>query len=405
MCDSVDNNPLPVETKPAPQKICGKCRTAVPSVYVRRSFYCRPCFNDSVIHRFRTVLQRKDLLPDDLSVLLAYSGGPSSSTMLHLIKDFHSQNGRKKQKFKSISVCHIDESILGYQTPEDIQKITAAVSDSGLNLTCIKLEDCFTGTETEKSQKFNGMMELVSDNSAREDLVFNIKIDLLLREARRTICKGLLMGCNATRLAIRIISQTSKGRGFALPIDIATETDYYKDVVVLRPMKEILSKEVGLYNHYNNVKFAAIKNAATGKSKHSIDRLTEDFITSLQIDFPSTVNTVCKTMQKVTTDYKSSTISCILCSGPVQLDSHKWGDFHTISSLPQVTGSETIKSETAENNSGADDMRSLICYSCQRLKGIVKTGMDLPVFVRDQMKSVSKGLERDERMEKVAGSD
>ncbi|KAJ1554451.1 Cytoplasmic tRNA 2-thiolation protein 2, partial [Nowakowskiella sp. JEL0078] len=420
MCDSIESDLNLNLTKNSTviidksKRICGKCRIANPVVYVRRAYYCKPCFRDSVVHRFRTVLQKKVLLPDDQKVLLAFSGGPSSCTMLNLIHDYHSQNGRKRQKFAGVIVCHIDESVLGFQDDvmiRSVQHIQTLVEQAGLPFIRIPLERVFESKnifssistsaiqmtfnvhEGTPAERLKYCLEGITKASYREDLINHFRFNLLLAATKEQNCKGLLLGCNATRLAIRIISQTSKGRGFALPVDIATETDFYKEIVILRPLKDVLAKEIGIFNHYEKIRPAIIPNELTKSvPKSSIDKLTEDFITSLQQDFPSTVSTIYRTMHKITTEYNQpSSTHCSICSGPVQDTAHSWRNSHTVQILPVETSIQATTCAHGTKNSLSselevqeiEDWTRTICYSCQNLKADrdIKRNLILPEYV------------------------
>ena len=87
------------------------------------------------------------------------------------------------------------------------------------------------------------------------------------------------MADTATRQAIKMISMTSKGRGYSIPFDIGVENDTtFPGLTILRPMKDMLSKEIGLYNRFKDLEKYVIPptDFNTGKpAKSSIERLTE----------------------------------------------------------------------------------------------------------------------------------
>ncbi|KAH9274531.1 hypothetical protein BASA83_003167 [Batrachochytrium salamandrivorans] len=99
---------------------------------------------------------------------------------------------------------------------------------------------------------------------------------------------------SSTAIAIRVIANTSKGRGLSLPADIG-DSDWHRDVHLLRPMRDILSKEIGIFNHLCKLETVAHTSFATLlPTKTSIDRLSQDFIVGLEQDFPATVSTICE---------------------------------------------------------------------------------------------------------------
>ena len=87
------------------------------------------------------------------------------------------------------------------------------------------------------------------------------------------------MADSSTRQAIKMIAMTSKGRGYSIPFDIGVENDTcWPNLAILRPMKDMLSKEIGLYNRFMGLEHYVIPptDFNTGKpAKSSIERLTE----------------------------------------------------------------------------------------------------------------------------------
>lgn len=72
---------------------------------------------------------------------------------------------------------------------------------------------------------------------------------------------------------------TSKGRGFSIPLDVGVEADTgIKGLSVLRPMKDMLSKEIGFYNRFQGLSedvIAPVNFHTQANPKSSIERLTE----------------------------------------------------------------------------------------------------------------------------------
>ena len=65
-----------------------------------------------------------------------------------------------------------------------------------------------------------GSMQAVRDATGREDLTDALRKQLLLSRAADLGCNKVAMGDSATRVAVRVVSGTVKGQGFALPGDI-----------------------------------------------------------------------------------------------------------------------------------------------------------------------------------------
>ncbi|KAI9098914.1 hypothetical protein DFS34DRAFT_649612 [Phlyctochytrium arcticum] len=406
---------------------CHKCKTEPPVVDMKRVMYCKACFKDSIVHRFRTNIMRATLMPEDAKVMLAFSGGPSSRLLLQLLTDFHDPNPtntRKKQRLSSVEVCHIDHSGAVDGTTEHEEQIRTIGEQSPFTYHHIKLESAFETANDE-----GGPMILASDvpaddpaalplipsldssltpvvclkrcltglhkPSSKEDMLHHLTHRLLLHHARKHNCNVLLFADNATRLAIKVISATSKGRGFGLPMEVASELAWEKDMLIVRPLKDVLAKEVGVYNRYaglDPVVSPTLTTAMPGKT--SIDRLTEEFVVGLQNDFPMTVPTVVRTGAKVCPSYTDKDVlKCPLCNGPVQLGANDWRAKHTVATLEGTkepsqtaatsccgdsggcgTASQSLLNETCCSRppkkatpSSPINITPFLCYPCQNL--------------------------------------
>ena len=113
--------------------------------------------------------------------------------------------------------------------------------------------------------------------TAKEDLLLYLRTRLLVHMARKLKCQKIFTAENATRMAIKIMSLTSKGRGYTLPFETTFQDDRFPGVLLLRPMKDTLSKEVGIFNNLHKISSLALPSFTTldPNPKASIDHLTE----------------------------------------------------------------------------------------------------------------------------------
>lgn len=90
-------------------RICIKCQEEKAILITRMNdAFCRACFQVYVTHKFRATIGKTKLVRDGELVLVAFSGGPSSSALLHLIQEGLSQRAHKKLRFKP-GIVYIDE--------------------------------------------------------------------------------------------------------------------------------------------------------------------------------------------------------------------------------------------------------------------------------------------------------
>lgn len=149
----------------------------------------------------------------------------------------------------------------------------------------------------------------------------------LFRNLVERIAKGngydyIMLGDCSSNIAVRILADVAQGRGSQLPYSVAFK-DGRSAVPVLRPMREFTKKEIQFYNCFSNVTSFTIPSFTTKASSHaSIHRLTEELIVGLQAGFPSTVNTVLKTGDKISSNLDSEDgHNCALCLAPLALRS------------------------------------------------------------------------------------
>lgn len=84
-------------------------------------------------------------------------------------------------------------------------------------------------------------------------------------------------------------------------------------VKVLKPMRELTSKEIAFWNRFRNVSFVELRDLGTGlPNKASIGKMTEAFIQKLQRDFPATTYTIGKIGGKLTS-IKNAETKCSFC--------------------------------------------------------------------------------------------
>ncbi|KAF9091760.1 Cytoplasmic tRNA 2-thiolation protein 2 [Mortierella sp. AD031] len=402
---------------------CCKCKTAKSTIVVRYAEYCDPCFLIALDSKFRTALRNarpyRVITPEN--VMLAFSGGPSSRSLIHLFDVFHSlppevaTNKQQPKIYNEIHVCHIDESCLLEPSQDQDQDATTATSSGstmeqarsiaagyGYTFHGVAIEDvydpewtdsqCFEAVATlitslpkdqlttsgqapellsqivstpalsssssseelklsrqEKIDKLKALLGACTTLTAKETILQHFRSSLLIQLAKRGQCTILALGDSATRVAIQIIELTSIGRGYSLPHETSLMSNWVQDCKVIRPLKDCLVKELDtfcglegleLIEHHNTQLDWTMRTKAEVKS---IRRLTDEFITGLDKEFPSTVATVCRTAAKLTPPEATYDQKCPLCLGPVQDGVQEWKSRITVTTAPgePYTSAET----------------------------------------------------------------
>lgn len=324
-----------LEASPKLQGNCMKCsETAV--VLVRNGDpLCRACFLDYAVHKFRATIGKARVIHQGEKVLLAVSGGASSCAMLDLVIRGLRKETPKKHRFQP-GVVHIDEGELLGRTAEERESVKERIKNTadtaGFSFHVVILEDLFLGNDSLKSLGISDitssanshLVELFSNiNSitAKEDLLSHLYRWQLQKTAREHGYDRIMVGDCSTSLSIRILSDIAQGRGSQLPFNIGFQ-DSRAEVSILRPMREFTKKVIEFYNLFNKVPSFSLPSFSTMGFPHaSVNRLTQEFLLGLQAAFPSTVSTVLRTGEKLSSHFSGSHPECCsICLIPLETE-------------------------------------------------------------------------------------
>ncbi|CAO3568427.1 unnamed protein product [Mortierella alpina] len=387
---------------------CCKCKSEKSTIIVRYAEYCDPCFLIALDSKFRTALRnaRPYRVTNPENVMLAFSGGSSSRSLIHLFDVFHSlppevaTNKQQPKIYNNIHVCHIDESCLmepiqeqdqdhSSSTQSTMEQARSIAAGYGYEFHGVHIEDiydpewtdsrCFDAVATlitslpkdqltisgqapellskilpssttsserstlsrqERIEKLNSLLRACTTLTAKETILQHFRSSLLIQLTKRAQCTILALGDSATRVAVQIIGLTAIGRGYSLPHETSLLSDWIQDCKVIRPLKDCLVKELDTFCSLRQLELIEKHEAQldwTMRTKaeiKSIDRLTQEFITGLDKEFPSTVATVCRTAAKLTAPGATYQDRCPLCHGPVQKDVQEWKNRITVTTAP-----------------------------------------------------------------------
>ncbi|XP_051884062.1 cytoplasmic tRNA 2-thiolation protein 2 [Pristis pectinata] len=517
MCEAEGDYPAEALQQAAPASAtsvaqkCMKCKANSAVLVIRvGDAFCKSCFREYFVHKFRAMLGKTRLIFPGEQVLLALSGGPTSSAMLCQVQEvicFNIQVKLQRNYVFSPGIVHIDEGAVCGRSLEErretLSQLECMFQASGFPYHIVYLEEVFKlpnsmlhsvscspashgenykeavdgflqkqretlvdpeqeptveqlnithsedevqsklaqlgicdvfteensgGTSSESSVSGNwqftsaeteAVKELFSSIktlTAKEELLQTLRHHLLLYTARIKGYTKIMMGDSCTRLAVKLLTNISLGRGASLAIDTGFSDNRYGDIMIVRPMREYSSKEIAFYNklfNVPNVFTPALDTKASDKA--SIHRLTESFVNKLQTDFPSTVSTVYRTSEKLNTacsdlNYDAEQPEkCLLCLCAMNSKIEEASAFHATliseklslkqlpDQVPKVTeqsccgnGEDEGKccgmhSEAAYHSTGCGNrttnLLTLLCYSCRlTIKDMVSLDL-LPQYV------------------------
>uniref|UniRef100_A0AAZ3SKQ9 Cytoplasmic tRNA 2-thiolation protein 2 n=1 Tax=Oncorhynchus tshawytscha TaxID=74940 RepID=A0AAZ3SKQ9_ONCTS len=475
---------------------CVKCKENTTVLIIRAGdAFCRGCFKEYFIHKFRAMLGKNRVIFPGEKVLLAVSGGPASSSMLSQVQEGLSRDAPKKLRFVP-GIIYIDEGGASGQSMEERKRAVAqlesvfratnyhyhivhleqvlslpssvleagssatgkpptgssykaavdhliptrknqnqhpdlSVENAQSHLSNLSMQEVQNGVTSpitpEHTQALKRLFASVRTPTAKEDLLHTLRQHLILHTARTQGYTKVMMGDSCSRLAIKLLSNISLGRGASLATDTGFSDPRHGDVVIVRPMRDYSSKEIAYYNRMFDIPSVFIPGLdSKAQDKASIQRLTESFVTKLQTDFPSTVSTIYRTSEKLHTACPPQNTNtqlsakCLLCVCALdtklgeshcqctKMASHHGNGLYSLNKNTQYCVCSFREPETV-------DLKSLLCYSC-RLTIKDMTALDaLPQYIlseaerrRSQMREeISEFLldeEEDEAIPRVNGS-
>eukprot|EP00795_Rhopilema_esculentum_P009221 gene9221-16903_t len=380
----------------------------------------RSCFMNYFVHKFRATLGKSKAVRQGEKVLVAFSGGPSSCCLLHLIKEGLSEGAHKKLRFVPEILFINEGATLGWSA-EKIEEVNNDVkifaSKLGFSIDIVALEQLYSSNVENQSSSENN--EKISDEddlgtccgsggckvdtnaseseasattqlvrsfaalkslTAKQDFVFSLRNNLLRDYAKVKQCTKIIVAETSTRLSIKLLLNISHGRGGSLPLDVGVSDSRDGQVAAIRPMRELTSKEVAFYNRMQSVEPVVTESMDTMAADNaSLQKQTEAFVTNLQASFPSTVSTVFRTGDKlsINDELMSTDENCIMCKAPLA---------EVKSSVSQVT--KATEEMELQGCCGKGD------GSCQRSsKEMPRSGNDtshLPPFVLQEFERASR---------------
>ncbi|KAG2393491.1 hypothetical protein C9374_007022 [Naegleria lovaniensis] len=324
-------------------------------------------------------------------VLVCFSGGVSSTAMLCMLNQCVSPNPNWKLHFKWEYLFVDISGALGMSDDErrrlyeQITTVCSNTNEHNQTLHIRSIEDMLFDGSVEKMRDF--IFKQFKTMSVHEDLLNQMVKTCIYKFAAEKNFKQVLTGENANRLAIGVLSEISKGRGYTIPLHIQLEDSSMNGIptfnpssdlpiTFIRPMKTFLANELAIYIYWfkmNQNLFVKDITTKVGVRQSTIYRLVEDFVSMLQKDYPSTVHAILRTIEKLKTP-EQTRIKCALCGAFLSEE-----DVQELkNSLERITESGNVSEDqcVTENHSLHHDNVSLsqcCCFGCKRVLSYCNT--------------------------------
>lgn len=259
---------------------------------------------------------------------MACSGGCGSSAMLRMLAQVQSREPGRAERGRiafAMEAYVVDEACLAedveranafaISVAEEAERIveqarkaqsgTTGNTGSGEFLDfrahVLPLEDVFeeASSRMERKRKCRELVLGVRDATGREDVIEHLRMKRLRMAAEGAGAEVLLLGECATRLAVRAVADTVKGKGYAMPgnIQFADSRMGRERTTVLRPLRDSVAKELAFYCHFAGVRLHEKPWRVVQGT--TLNGLSDAFVATLQANLPSSVSTVFRTVEKI----------------------------------------------------------------------------------------------------------
>eukprot|EP01006_Ploeotia_vitrea_P056029 TRINITY_DN68056_c0_g3_i2.p1 TRINITY_DN68056_c0_g3~~TRINITY_DN68056_c0_g3_i2.p1 ORF type:complete len:398 (+),score=209.28 TRINITY_DN68056_c0_g3_i2:542-1735(+) len=260
-------------------------------------------------------------------------------------------------------------------------------------------------SDKERLVSLLGSMETATD---KNDLVRLLRGRLLAYLAQQHKMDKVVLGTTANRTAVDIISNTSKGRGFAVPA-VVQSIEMRHNTLMCRPNKALLKRTVAMYNRATQLDqhVRVAPDFATGLvgAKGGIDKLAEQFVELLQSKFDHSIPNVIRTCEKL---QRPPYLDAALPASKTQVKADKARKRHAkrmearrLRKQAEAQAAVDDESKEEEEEEEATTKCVGICALCGRGVSSLKSAVGLNTWKRQ---SEAGGNERVKQFEALFGS-
>ncbi|XP_044755360.1 cytoplasmic tRNA 2-thiolation protein 2-A [Coccinella septempunctata] len=373
------SNSVPIsklKIKRLPDK-CNKCKEHKPHILLRnKDAYCKDCFLASTNHKFRAILGKHRLIKDNDRVLIHYTGGHSSTSLLNFLKTGLELDTPKKVRYVPICLFvenqfnlprderktklnDIAEEVKKFNIPLFYSSLIDFYESEGENV-CIyeTLEDFPSKIYDTKKESFFKTSQTLSNDLEK---IYGRK--LLISAAKKLNCKFIFTPELSTDIASQILSDVALGRGSHIPSSTGVCDTRDSEVTIIRPLRVFDIKELALYNYFHSLDPIILN---VKPAQNSIQTLIENFVEELQSNYPATVTTILKTGEKLSmvNNKKKTAEICYICQSPIDVP------FQTLTSSKAIKFSCDISQPKKQNSvqREEDESNKKTCFSCSKIE-------------------------------------
>ncbi|KAH0900624.1 hypothetical protein HID58_040127 [Brassica napus] len=376
--------------------LCVKCKCNEPMTFGDGGSddgrFCAECFRSNVYGKFRLAVTSHAMITPSDNVLVAFSGGSSSRVALQFVhelqvkalKNYEASRDRSLPVF-GVGVAFVDESAAYpalYGGVSDaiawVRSTVLSLSPPGKDLHVVPIESVFGSDSVEARDRLVKLLDSVSDETGKEDLLLHLKMLSLQKVASENGYNRLVVGSCTSRLASHVLTATVKGRGYSLSADIQHVDARWKVPIVL-PLRDCVWQEITRLCHLDGLKTVELAR----HPQSGINDLVSSFVALLQEENPSRECTIVRTAAKLTPFYfnkiPETDDSCVPMATQRRLKKFnlKYDGSMTTEAFCPICNCPLNGSDSSEDES--DALYAASCSSC-RFQILPQDGSSLEQF-------------------------
>ncbi|CAN6984462.1 hypothetical protein IGI04_000186 [Brassica rapa subsp. trilocularis] len=363
-------------------RLCVKCKSNEPMTFGDGGSddgrFCAECFRSNVYGKFRLAVTSHAMITPSDNVLVAFSGGSSSRVALQFVhelqvkalKNYEASRDRSLPVF-GVGVAFVDESaaypsLSGGMSDaiELVRSTVLSLSPPEKDLHVVTIESVFGSESVEARDRLVKLLDSVSDETGKEDLLLHLKMLSLQKVASENGYNRLVVGSCTSRLASHVLTATVKGRGYSLSADIQHVDARWKVPIVL-PLRDCVWQEITRLCHLDGLKTVELAR----HPQSGINDLVSSFVALLQEENPSRECTIVRTAAKLTPFYfnkiPETDDSCVPMATQRRLKKFnlKYDGSMTTEAFCPICNGPLNGSDSSEDES--DALYAACCSSCR----------------------------------------
>lgn len=345
--------------------VCADCAQHVERLHVvRKRNLCTPCFtryiDSKILKRMESYRMKISNSHERKRLFLPVSGGVSSLVLLSVLDaQLQKQMSKQGRTAYDLVVGHIDltvphatstaHSIVDPQWYQELTKRYPALSfQPAVNITDVFQIDSTLANDittclnvslptdiNSNATTYNSLLNACTTATTLNDIQQIILHRFIGALAKRHDCGAIIYGHSDSRLAALALADVAKGRGGAVPGDIADGFNPVLEMRVNYPARDLFKAELELYVQLQDTGLVemlapgeqkviggdgAVDGKTTGKGvvsvkSMSIDELLTGYITREGEKYPSIMANVVRTVGKLQASEGEEARYCRLCRG------------------------------------------------------------------------------------------